>query len=157
MKQKKDKNPSNPDQPLPERLFNGHFIVFTVFALLELPPGATNKIQEAYTEFKRQGSLLLKQRPTSLMKGGNSVTEEVDTTKMKTDKVGKGDKMDEIPKEKILTTSESQRNIGSVTWAVEPKMFIEEAKADHYITDEMWKSIKELTIKHVTESRISVS
>lgn len=110
---KKDKSTSNPDQTLPERLFNGHFIVFTVFALLELPPGATNKIHEAYTEFKRQGSLLLKQRPTSLMNRGGSVTEEDDKTKTKSDKIGmKEAKTEEFPKEKTLTASESQRNIG---------------------------------------------
>lgn len=42
---------------------------------------------------------------------GNSVTEEGDKTKTKDDKV-KNDKIEEVPKEKILTASESQRNIG---------------------------------------------
>uniref|UniRef100_A0A336LHV0 CSON014446 protein n=1 Tax=Culicoides sonorensis TaxID=179676 RepID=A0A336LHV0_CULSO len=159
MKQKQTKTEIG-DVNLPERLFNGHFIVFTVFALLELPPGAQNKIQEALTEFKRQGSLLLRQRPASLMKG-NSVSEE-DEVKVKG---GKGDKSakeakikhdSDIPKEKILTASESQRNIGSVTWSIEPKLFVGDAKKDHFVTEEMWKSIKELTINHVNESRMSV-
>ena len=38
MKNQHDVNGNN-NETLPQRLFKGNFVVFTVFALLELPPG----------------------------------------------------------------------------------------------------------------------
>lgn len=40
MKNHQDFNGNN-NETLPQRLFKGNFVVFTVFALLELPPGVT--------------------------------------------------------------------------------------------------------------------
>lgn len=40
MKNHHDVN-GNSNETLPQRLFKGNFVVFTVFALLELPPGVT--------------------------------------------------------------------------------------------------------------------
>lgn len=36
---KKNQSKAKPDESPPEKLFSGNFVVFTVFALLELPPG----------------------------------------------------------------------------------------------------------------------
>lgn len=115
MKQKKKVTPMDNSETLPEKLFKGNFIVFTVFALLELPPGSTSAIKEAFGAFKRQGSLLLRQHPNSLVKGNSTEDDEqkLKNEEMKTNK-SESEKKDVKPKSTVLTTSESQRNLGNI-------------------------------------------
>lgn len=61
IKEKKGRSTSG-GSTLPEKLFKGNFIVFTVFGLLELPPEASNSFKDTYSTLKRQGSLLLRQK-----------------------------------------------------------------------------------------------
>lgn len=134
----------------PEKFFKGSFIVFTVFALLELPPGTANALKETYSNFKRQGSLLLKQRPSFLKLQSSEDNKSTEP------------KVEEKQQEKVktppptLTPSESNRNIGSVTWFLDPKLFAECLKTGNYLTEEMWLPIKELAVRHAAESRLSV-
>ena len=54
-----------------------------------------------------------------------------------------------------LTTSETQRNIGSVTFFLDPKVFEENAKSRSFFTNEMWLPIKDITVP--SNAKLSVS
>lgn len=54
-----------------------------------------------------------------------------------------------------LTTSETQRNIGSVTFFLDPKVFEENAKNRSFFTNEMWLPIKDITVP--SNAKLSVS
>jgi hypothetical protein len=45
-----------------------------------------------------------------------------------------------------LTTSETQRNIGSVTFFLDPKQFEENFKNKSHSTAEMWLPIRDITV-----------
>ncbi|XP_055687904.1 uncharacterized protein LOC129792638 [Lutzomyia longipalpis] len=124
---KRPKNPTN-EQTLPQKLFKGHFVVLTVFALLELPPNATfgAGMRQAYRSIRRKGSLLLK----DINKSAVPQPEE---------EISSG----EILK---LTKSESRRNIGSVTYFLDPKIFNENTKTGIYYSDEFWLPLKDITV-----------
>jgi hypothetical protein len=56
-----------------------------------------------------------------------------------------------------LTRSESQRNLGSVTCFLDPKMFEENVKTRTYSTEEFWFPIKDITSTASSEKKASVS
>ncbi|XP_050074496.1 uncharacterized protein LOC126562116 [Anopheles maculipalpis] len=148
---KSDKQKDVSTQPLPEKIFNGNFVVFTVFALLELPPGYTSTLKSKTMTFIRQGSQRLKDKPVigKLVKDIEPATE-------------KNANFDQKQNLKRLTTSESQRNIGSVTYFLDPKCFINAAETGSrkhpnvFTTEELWLPIKDITITPTAESRITV-
>jgi hypothetical protein len=67
----------------------------------------------------------------------------------KTDLVKKGEH--HVP----LTRSESQRNLGSVTYFLDPKIFEENVRTKTFSTDEFWLPIKDITV--TSEKKASVS
>lgn len=58
-----------------------------------------------------------------------------------------------------LTTSETRRNIGSMTCFLDPKMFEENLRSKTFVTDEFWLPIKDITVTPTpgTSSNMSVS
>lgn len=126
----------------PERLFKGHFVVLTVFALLDLPPGTLNPIKEKYQSIKRKGSILLKEK--NLIKS------------KKDNKSDKNDETDDNEDKSIfnLTKSESRRNIGSVTCFLDPKLFTQNPRTGHYCTDELWLPVKDITVSQPLASKV---
>lgn len=91
-------------------------------------------IKGTYQSFKRQGSLIIRDRLnylTNLSLNATSSTENKNNGK-------------NPPKK--MTLIESQRNIGSVTFFLEPKFFMENTKSKTFITDDMWLPIRDLTI-----------
>lgn len=150
---KRKKDPTTNVESPPEKFFKGNFIVFTVLALLELPPGTASAFKDTYANFKRQGSLILKQRPSFL----KLQSEDANQKSEKPQKTSNDKEADKAAKQPppSLTPSESNRNIGSVTWFLDPKVFIED-RSGNFVTDEMWLPIKELAVRHVAESKVSV-
>uniref|UniRef100_A0A182K8A4 C2 domain-containing protein n=1 Tax=Anopheles christyi TaxID=43041 RepID=A0A182K8A4_9DIPT len=147
---KNDKHKDNSAQSLPEKIFNGNFVVFTVFALLELPPGYTSSLKSKTMTFIRQGSQRLKDKPVigKLVKDIEPATE-------------RNANFDQKQNLKRLTTSESQRNIGSVTYFLDPKCFVgaDTGSRKHplvFTTEELWLPIKDITVTPSAESRITV-
>lgn len=142
---KKNQPKEKPDESLPEKLFSGNFVVFTVFALLELPPGYTATLKHKTMTFIRQGSQRLKDKPVI-----GKLVKDVDPPDAKN---GNFDQKQNLKK---LTTSESQRNIGSVTYFLEPKAFKEMCKGRLFTTEEMWLPIKDITVTQPAETRVTV-
>lgn len=133
------------DETIPEKLFNGNFVVFTVFALLELPPGYTSNLKHKTITFIRQGSQRLKDKPVI-----GKLVKDVDPPD------AKNGNFDQKKNLKKLTTSESQRNIGSVTYFLDPKAFKEMCKGRLFVTEEMWLPIKDITVTQPAETRVAV-
>ncbi|XP_055610796.1 uncharacterized protein LOC129757550 isoform X2 [Uranotaenia lowii] len=129
---KKNQPKDKPDQTVPEKLFSGNFVVFTVFALLELPPG---------------GSQRLKDKPVI-----GKLVKDVEPPD------SKSANFDQKQNLKKLTTSESQRNLGSVTYFLEPRAFRELCKGRLFSTEEMWLPIKDITVTHSqpAETRVPI-
>jgi len=128
------------DQIVPEKLFKGNFLVFTVFALLELPVTAS-AFKEGFSNLKRQGSLLLKKRP---MLSKYFSTDESSGEKPAEENANEENKAVK-PGAPMLTNSESNRNLGSVTYFLDPKIFTKD-KNGNYMVDETWVPIKELGV-----------
>lgn len=135
----------NSDETPPEKLFNGNFVVFTVFALLELPPGFQSTLKHKTMTFIRQGSQRLKDKPVI-----GKLVQDVEPPDSKTANFDKKRNL------KKLTTSESQRNIGSVTYFLDPKAFQELCRGRLYQTEEMWLPIKDITVTQPAETRVAV-
>ncbi|XP_053685147.1 uncharacterized protein LOC128734814 [Sabethes cyaneus] len=142
---KKNQPKEKPDLTIPEKVFNGNFVVFTVFALLELPPGYTATFKHKTMTFIRQGSQRLKDKPVI-----GKLVKDVEPPE------SKSANFDQKQNLKKLTTSESQRNIGSVTYFLEPKAFKEMCKGRLFSTEEMWLPIKDITVTQPAESRVTV-
>ncbi|XP_055534508.1 uncharacterized protein LOC129723990 [Wyeomyia smithii] len=142
---KKNQPKEKPDLTIPEKVFNGNFVVFTVFALLELPPGYTATFKHKTMTFIRQGSQRLKDKPVI-----GKLVKDVEPPD------SKSANFDQKQNLKKLTTSESQRNIGSVTYFLEPKAFKEVCKGRLFSTQEMWLPIKDITVTQPAESRVTV-
>ncbi|XP_055625402.1 uncharacterized protein LOC129768053 [Toxorhynchites rutilus septentrionalis] len=142
---KKNQPKVKPDETVPEKLFNGNFVVFTVFALLELPPGYTSTLKNKTMTFIRQGSQRLKDKPVI-----GKLVKDVDPPDAKN---GNFDQKHNLKK---LTTSESQRNIGSVTYFLEPKAFNEMCRGRLFTTEEMWLPIKDITMTQPAETRMQI-
>ncbi|KAJ6625245.1 hypothetical protein Bhyg_16462, partial [Pseudolycoriella hygida] len=122
------------DQSLPERLFKGHFVVITVFALLEIPLGARSSIRLRLEKFRR--------------KSVNLLQESGKTDKDKSTEVAENDIMK-------LTTSETRRNIGSVTYFLDHKVFEENRRNGIFETDEFWLPIKDISVSSTTQSSLA--
>lgn len=56
-----------------------------------------------------------------------------------------------------LTTSETRRNIGSVTCFLDPKLFDQNHRTGNFGTDEIWLPIKDITVTPTASSTMSVS
>lgn len=133
-KLQRDYHDMNGNETLPQKLFKGTFVVFTVIALLELPSGTYTGIKGTYQNFKRQGSLIIRDRMSvisNLTFNGTSTSSSSDKNKNQTKK---------------LTTSESQRNIGVVTYFLSPKDFEENIRSKSFSTEEMWLPIRDITV-----------
>ncbi|KAG4076574.1 hypothetical protein HA402_002737 [Bradysia odoriphaga] len=119
------------NQSLPEKLFKGHFVVITVFALLDLPLGARSSVRLRLEKIRRKSANLLQDSG-------------------KTDK----NKKSEAPESDImkLTTSETRRNVGSVTYFLDPKIFDENRRNGNYETDEFWLPIKDISVSSTAQS-----
>lgn len=139
---KNQSHKGKPDETPPEKLFNGNFVVFTVFALLELPPGFQSTLKHKTMTFIRQGSQRLKDKPVI-----GKLVKDVEPPDSKTAN------FDQKQNLKKLTTSESQRNIGSVTYFLDPKAFQELCRGRLYQTEEMWLPIKDITVTQPAETR----
>lgn len=151
IKEKKVRSNSS-GSTLPEKLFKGNFIVFTVFGLLELPPEASSTFRDTYSNLKRQGSMLLRQKSTQLKL--DSFDERSDTQTERLIRSERGERARSAPSG---STGESNRNIGSVTWVLDPKLFTENPKTGNWITEELWLPIKEFSNQTVGESRVHSS
>lgn len=55
-----------------------------------------------------------------------------------------------------MTTSEMRRNIGSVTYFLDPKTFEENQKNRMYSTRELWLPIKDITATSTSNATASV-
>lgn len=55
-----------------------------------------------------------------------------------------------------LTASETQRNIGSVTFFLDPKAFEENVKSRTFMTNEMWLPIRDITVAPNTKLSVSL-
>lgn len=55
-----------------------------------------------------------------------------------------------------LTTTEMRRNIGSVTYFLDPKLFEENPKTRTYNTRELWLPIKDITVTATSAASVSV-
>lgn len=56
-----------------------------------------------------------------------------------------------------LTTSETRRNIGSMTCFLDPKMFEEHHRTNSFTTEEIWLPIKDITVTpSASSSNLSV-
>lgn len=142
---KKNQSKEKPEETAPQKLFNGNFVVFTVFALLELPPGYTSTFKHKTMTFIRQGSQRLKDKPVI-----GKLVKDVEPPD------SKSANFDQKQNLKKLTTSESQRNLGSVTYFLDPKSFKEVCKGRLYGTEEMWLPIKDITVTQPAEKRVVV-
>lgn len=154
---KNEKQKDVPTQSLPEKFFNGKFVVFTVFALLELPPGYTSTLKSKTMTFIRQGSQRLKDKPV--------IGKLVKDIEPATDRHANFDQKQNL---KMLTTSESQRNLGSVTYFLDSRSFASVPKGGGfgsrngsggtYATEELWLPVKDITVTQPSaESRITVA
>ena len=141
-KLQRDYQDMNGNETLTQKLFKGTFVVFTVIALLELPSGTYTGIKGTYQSFKRQGSLIIRDRMSvisNLAFNGSSTSTSSDKNKNQTKK---------------LTTSESQRNIGVVTYFLSPKDFEENLRSKTFSTEEMWLPIRDITV--ASNAKLSV-
>ncbi|KAL5290870.1 hypothetical protein ACFFRR_010329 [Megaselia abdita] len=121
----------------PENLLSGHFVVFTVYAHLELPTSAGfNRFNRTYRSLRDKSSNLLKGVVDS---NGNSAKKEDDS---KTKRKNSSDSVEAVP---VMTQSEAKRNLGSVTCYLEPKLFKRNLRNNSYATDELWLPIKDIT------------
>ncbi|XP_034481766.1 uncharacterized protein LOC117787365 isoform X2 [Drosophila innubila] len=125
-------NPVNGELSTPEELFAGQFLVFTVYALLELPTTTYRSLKDKSSSFVQR-----------LSAGATNETQSENATPQK----GKGKKSSENPRDAMppLTISESRRNIGSVTCYLEPKIFKRNSRTGTYATEELWLPIKDIT------------
>ncbi|EDW18025.1 uncharacterized protein LOC6581827 [Drosophila mojavensis] len=125
------------DISAPEELFAGQFVVFTVYALLELPAASFNRFNKTYRSLKDKSSTFVQRLSSG----------EVQTENGSAQKNGKNKKTTENPRDAMppLTISESRRNIGSVTCYLEPKLFKRNSRTGCYSTEELWLPIKDIT------------
>ncbi|KAG5681020.1 hypothetical protein PVAND_010486 [Polypedilum vanderplanki] len=125
----------NGNETLPQKLFKGTFVVFTVIALLELPSGSHTGIKGTYKSLKRQGSIILRERINILSTNLNLTSSTTAT-----------DKTDKNKNVSKMAASETQRNIGAVTLFLDPKTFEENIKNKTYETNEMWLPIRDISV-----------
>ncbi|XP_055915274.1 uncharacterized protein LOC129948340 [Eupeodes corollae] len=127
---------------LPEELFAGHFVVFTVYALLELPPASLNRFNKTYRSLRERSSSLVQKVVDS------SAKPKDDDAFAKNSKVTNSKQQETVQ----LTSSEAKRNIGSVTCYLEPKVFKRNTRTGQFCTDELWLPIKDITTTVLKDS-----
>ncbi|KAI9587165.1 uncharacterized protein LOC119632605 [Glossina fuscipes] len=130
----------------PEELFAGQFVVFTVYALLELPPTTFNRFSKTYRSLKDKSSNLMQNIFETTTNDKENREGTSDEKSREPDSKNKRKSMDLNPKDPMppLTISEARRNLGSVTCYLEPKIFQRNSRGI-YITEELWLPIKDLT------------
>ncbi|ALC44332.1 CG10660 [Drosophila busckii] len=131
------------DVSAPDDLFAGQFVVFTVYALLELPAASFNRFNKTYRSLKDKSSNFMQRLVDNSTGPPNEIQSEngIKTPKEKTKKKSENPR-DSMPP---LTISESRRNIGSVTCYLEPKLFKRNARNGCYTTEELWLPVKDIT------------
>ncbi|KAH8301113.1 hypothetical protein KR018_001857 [Drosophila ironensis] len=138
----------NSDDPEPQDLFTGQFVVFTVYALLELPAANFNRLNKTYRSLKDKSSSFV-QRFVDPTAGApsESKNEAGGAPAGKSNGQDKAKKKSESARDAMppLTISESRRNIGSVTCYLEPKLFQRNSRSGCYSTEELWLPIKDIT------------
>ncbi|XP_043951067.1 uncharacterized protein LOC108035623 isoform X2 [Drosophila biarmipes] len=128
----------NSTEPEPEELFSGQFVVFTVYALLELPATTYRSLKDRSTSFVQRFV-----DPTA-----GAPNEAKTEAGGKPGDQGKGKKKSESSARDAmppLTISESRRNIGSVTCYLQSKLFQRNSRTGCYSTEELWLPIKDIT------------
>ncbi|KAH8397495.1 hypothetical protein KR222_008323 [Zaprionus bogoriensis] len=135
------KTQANGDFSAPDELFTGQFVVFTVYALLELPAASFNRFNKTYRSLKDKSTNFVQRLSTGGTNNNESQTENGAANKVKNKKSLESPR-DAMPP---LTISESRRNIGSVTCYLEPKLFKRNARTGSYATEELWLPIKDIT------------
>ncbi|XP_073844001.1 uncharacterized protein isoform X2 [Musca autumnalis] len=120
----------------PEELLAGQFVVFTVYALLELPPTSFNRFSKTYRS--------LKDKSTNLMQNIFEEKSEKPTNDDKENTKNKR-KTQDNPRDSMppLTISESRRNLGAVTCYLQPKLFKRNSRGV-FASEELWMPIKDI-------------
>lgn len=126
--------------------------MFTIFGLLELPPDASNSFRDTYSNLKRQGSMLLRQRSSQFKL--DAVDERSESPTERINRIERGDRARSAPSSPF-NSGEINRNLGSVTWVLDPKLFSENPKSGNWMTEELWLPIKEFANPSMGESRVS--
>ncbi|BFF98801.1 uncharacterized protein DMAD_06858 [Drosophila madeirensis] len=136
--------PATNHVPEPDELFAGQFVVFTVYALLELPAASFNRFNKTYRSLKERSSNFVQRLVDSSASG---TPNESKPEALGKPNEGKSKKKSENPRDAMppLTISESRRNIGSVTCYLEPKLFKRNARTGCYSSEELWLPIKDIT------------
>lgn len=93
-----------------------------------------------YKSFKRQGSLIIRDRAPKILSSLSLNLPKESTDKNKVSR---------------LTASETQRNIGSVTFFLDAKAFEENVRTKSFESTEMWLAIRDITI--APNAKLSVS
>ncbi|EDW94303.1 uncharacterized protein LOC6533891 isoform X1 [Drosophila yakuba] len=129
----------------PDQLFSGQFVVFTVYALLELPATNFNRFNKTYRSLKDRSTSFVQRfvDPTA-----SAPSDPKTEAGGKPGDQGKGKKKSESSARDAmppLTISESRRNIGSVTCYLESKLFQRNSRTGCYSTEELWLPIKDIT------------
>ncbi|XP_017006463.2 uncharacterized protein [Drosophila takahashii] len=135
---------NNPD-PEPEQLFSGQFVVFTVYALLELPATNFNRFNKTYRSLKDRSTSFVQRFVDPTASAPNEAKTEAGGKPNDQGKVKK--KSDSSARDAMppLTISESRRNIGSVTCYLESKLFQRNSRTGCYSSEELWLPIKDIT------------
>ncbi|KAH8349294.1 hypothetical protein KR067_010759 [Drosophila pandora] len=155
--------------PEPENLFTGQFVVFTVYALLELPASNFNRFNKTYRSLKDKSTSFVQRFVDPTAGAPNDAkSENGGGAGGKQNGQDKGKKKSESARDAMppLTISESRRNIGniyrfglyllditcepfpllgSVTCYLEPKLFQRNSRTGSYATEELWLPIKDIT------------
>ncbi|XP_043063709.1 uncharacterized protein LOC108089582 isoform X1 [Drosophila ficusphila] len=127
-------NSSDPDS---EQLFSGQFVVFTVYALLELPTTTYRSLKDKSTSFVQRFVDPTASSPNEAKTENGGSSNDQGKKKKKSEST-----RDAMP---ALTISESRRNIGSVTCYLESKLFQRNSRTGCYSTEELWLPIKDIT------------
>lgn len=102
---------------------------------------------------KRQGSLIIRDRAPQLLSqlSINPLKEPAASETKRSDKADKNANKNASR----LTASETQRNIGSVTFFLDAKQFEENSRTKSFSTTELWLPIRDITI--TPNAKLSVS
>ncbi|EDX10242.1 uncharacterized protein LOC6737829 isoform X1 [Drosophila simulans] len=128
----------------PEQLFSGQFVVFTVYALLELPATNFNRFNKTYRSLKDRSTSFVQRfvDPTAPSEAKTEAGGKPSDQGKGKKKSSESSARDAMPP---LTISESRRNIGSVTCYLESKLFQRNSRTGCYSTEELWLPIKDIT------------
>ncbi|XP_058974369.1 uncharacterized protein LOC131800710 [Musca domestica] len=136
----------------PEELLAGQFVVFTVYALLELPPTSFNRFSKTYRSLKDKSSNLMQ---NIFEEKSEKTTNNDDKENTKNKRKTQDNPRDSMPP---LTISESRRNLGAVTCYLQPKLFKRNSRGV-FATEELWMPIKDIntTVKKPNDNNNNLS